>query len=412
MSLPTIDIVMFNMSSYTDWQNGIENRNFHILHNLLLSGRVRKIMAVDYLPFTFKRAFREWWQNIIGGVEGQVMARGFGYKLTALRADEIEKTGYKLPGIGGSAVSFRLFVYSDIASLWSEKKVYQRLQEQLARLGFENLVVWSYLPTAVGYLTELKAKAVVFDAVDNWLTHSGYRKIRERLKLNYQTIKYRADMIFTTAEDLVKFFDRQVNCEFVPNGVNLKDFVNPPKLVGRDILHIPHPVIGYIGTIQEDRIDLDLVSYLAEKNPTKSIVMAGPVWKTFASEVKSRLGPLKNVYLLGRIKYQEWASYFMNFDVGIIPHKVNEFTRHTDTMKLYQYLACAKPIVSTATGGAEKFADYVYLADTPAEFNEAVIRALQTGPKGNLNQQKTLLEEHTWQKRAQYMLDRLAAVLK
>ncbi len=205
MSLPTIDIVMFNMSSYTDWQNGIENRNFHILHNLLLSGRVRKIMAVDYLPFTFKRAFREWWQNIIGGVEGQVMARGFGYKLTALRADEIEKTGYKLPGIGGSAVSFRLFVYSDIASLWSEKKVYQRLQEQLARLGFENLVVWSYLPTAVGYLTELKAKAVVFDAVDNWLTHSGYRKIRERLKLNYQTIKYRADMIFTTAEDLVKF---------------------------------------------------------------------------------------------------------------------------------------------------------------------------------------------------------------
>lgn len=412
MSLPTIDIVMFNMSSYTDWQNGIENRNFHILHNLLLSGRVRKVMAVDYLPFTFKRALREWWQNIVGGVEGQVMARGFGYKLTALQADEIEKTGYKLPGVDGSTVSFRLFVYSDIASLWSEKKVYQRLQEQLARLGFENLVVWSYLPTAVGYLTELKAKAIVFDAVDNWLTHSSYKKIRERLKLNYQTIKYRADMIFTTAEDLVKFFDRQVNCEFVPNGVNLKDFVDPPKLVGRDILHIPRPVIGYIGTIQEDRIDLDLVSYLAEKNPTKSIVMAGPVWKTFASEVKSKLGRLKNVYLLGRIKYQEWASYFMNFDVGIIPHKVNEFTRHTDTMKLYQYLACAKPIVSTATGGAEKFADYVYLAYTPAEFNEAVIKALQVGPKGSLTKQTALLEEHTWQKRAQYMLDRLAAVLK
>ena len=94
----TIDIVMFNMSAYTDWQQGIANRNMHVLHTLLGDERVRKVVAVDYLPFTLKRAVRQWFQNILGGPTGQVLARGFSYKLTAVKNFEIERTGYGFEG--------------------------------------------------------------------------------------------------------------------------------------------------------------------------------------------------------------------------------------------------------------------------------------------------------------------------
>ena len=52
-----IDVIMFNMSAYSEWQQGYVNRNSHILHEFLRDPRIRKIVAVDYLPFTSGNKF-------------------------------------------------------------------------------------------------------------------------------------------------------------------------------------------------------------------------------------------------------------------------------------------------------------------------------------------------------------------
>ncbi len=49
-----VDILMFNMSAYSDWQSGFVNRNSHVLHGLLNHSQVRKIVAIDYLPLPLK----------------------------------------------------------------------------------------------------------------------------------------------------------------------------------------------------------------------------------------------------------------------------------------------------------------------------------------------------------------------
>ena len=59
-------VVMFNMSSYVEWEKqGIVNRNYHIFHKLLNSEHVKRVIAVDFLPFSFKRALRNYIENII-----------------------------------------------------------------------------------------------------------------------------------------------------------------------------------------------------------------------------------------------------------------------------------------------------------------------------------------------------------
>lgn len=402
-----IDIVMFNMSCYTEWQAGISNRNFHILHTLLKDERVRKIVMVDYLPFTWKRTLRQWWQNRMRGVQGKVISQGITHKLVALSESEIERTGYKLEGVDLQTIQFKLFNYSDIGSVWSEQSVYQRLKHDLERLDLKNVVLWSYIPTFVGYFGKFNEKLSVFDAVDNWLEHSSYTKIKDRLKLNYQTIRYKTDLIFTTSSDLVKFFDRTDNCIFIPNGISLEHVASASKLIGRDIASLPRPIIGYGGTLQEDRIDIDLIRYLAQTNPNKSFVLIGAVWPNVQAAIDQKLKSLPNVYLLGRKTFSEAQAYYREFNVAIIPHLKNEFNRHTNPLKLYEYLAMGKPVVATPSVGLEDFDKIIHTADTFEKFNKELLGALTENSETDIVKRRLFIEQHTWNKRVEFMLNQI-----
>jgi glycosyltransferase involved in cell wall biosynthesis len=402
-----IDIVMFNMSCYTEWQAGISNRNFHILHTLLKDERVRKIVMVDYLPFTWKRALRQWWQNKMRGVQGKVISQGIIHKLVALSESEIERTGYKLEGVDLKTVPFKLFNYSDIGSVWSEQGAYQRLKHDLEHLDLKNVVLWSYIPTFIGYFGKFNEKLSVFDAVDNWLEHSSYTKIKDRLKLNYQTIRYKTDLIFTTSPDLVKFFDRPSNCTFIPNGISLEHIASAPKLIGRDIAGLPRPIIGYGGTLQEDRIDIDLIRYLAQANPNKSFVLIGAVWPNVQTMIDQKLKSLPNVYLLGRKTFSEAQAYYREFNVAIIPHLKNEFNRHTNPLKLYEYLAMGKPVVATPSVGLEDFGKIIHTADTFEKFNKQLLKALVENSETDIVKRRLFVEQHTWNKRVEFMLNQI-----
>ncbi len=411
MSPKTIDIVMFNMSAYTDWQNGIANRNMYVLRSLLGDDRVRKILAVDYLPFTFKRTVREWLQNVLGGPSGQVLSRGIGYKLTALKNYELEKIGFWGDVKNSNYVQHKLFIFSTVLSWRHEKSMYRQLFKEIKRLNMKNIVLWSYLPTFVDYFDACGEKLAVFDAVDNWLEHSAYFKIRERLKLNYQTIKSKADIIFTTSQDLAKLFDSPEKCFFVPNGVDIQIFNNTPRLTGRDIARLPRPIIGYVGTIQEDRIDIDLINYVARANPHKSIVLIGGVWPRVRKQIASKLRSLPNVYLLGRKSFLEAPQYIQEFNVAIIPHLQNEFNRHTNPMKLYEYLAAGKPVVATPGAGLDEYKNFVYLAAKPEDFNRAVIRALEEDSIELAVKRKQTASRESWSHRVDLMMEKIISQL-
>ncbi len=401
-----IDIVMFNMSAYSEWQQGYVNRNSHILHGLLADNRVRKIVAIDYWPFTFKRALKIWLQDVLHWPGGQKMSGNLFSRLTALSNQEINKTIY-----GGleknDNIDYKLFVYSTILPWRNEQRALDALLGHLKKLNLKNVVLWSYLPTFVRYFSSFPAKLKVFDAVDNWLKHSAYHKVYNRLLLNYQTIRHQADLIFTTSEEMARYFDRQQDIYYVPNGIRSEHFEQIPKLVGRDIAQLPRPIIGYVGIIQQDRIDLDLIGYLAKHNPRKSLVFVGPVWSNYKKQVAEKLSSYPNIYWLGQKHYSEVPSYINQFDVAIVPHLVNEFGKHTSLLKVFEYLACGKPVVATPTAGTEVFKQVISLAAEPEQFNQAVLRALSSNNDKKIEQRRKVASQHTWQNRINFMLDKI-----
>ncbi len=387
---------MFNMSSYAEWQGGVVNRNYQILQSLLKSSEVNRLVAVDFLPFSFKRMVRHWLENIFRKPKYKII-----YQDLTTRAQWINE---------------KLIVFSTIDSFLAPKKVVPKLNLILNKLGRQNSikskrVVISYFPMFTDYFGQLNQDLNVFEAVDNWLEHPSYRHYKKRLENNYQLIAQKSDLVFTVAEPLVGFFKslgREKDIYWIPNGVDAEHWQKFDNQVPNDLAKIPHPIIGYLGIIQ-DRIDTNLLEYLAEKNTDKSLVLVGPTWPEFlkkwreSKEIK-KLRRYKNVYFLGRKSYQDAPKYIHQFDVAIIPHKVDKFIQFTHSMKMFDYLACGKPIVTTPASGVEKFSHLLYIAQNYLDFNNKIQKALQEDNSRLKELRIQAARENSWQSRSKKII--------
>lgn len=378
------DVIMFNMSNYSEWDEGVSNRNWHILRQLANRPEIGKILAVDYLPLTWKRAVRNYKEDLVLNIkDGQVLKR----KLTS----KISKLGDNI------------YVYSDISFWLRPQQVMKKIKRTALELNFGDFVVWSFFPFIAPYWHDLGQKLTIFDAVDNWLLHSSYTKQKTRLEQSYELIKTSADLIFTVSHGLLNFFDNQPNVYWIPNGVDLKHYSKKFALINRDIANIPKPIIGYIGVIQ-DKVDFELIKYLAQNNPQKSIVLVGPVWNA-QDKAKQELSQEKNVYFLGYKKYQEAPMYIQQFDVGIIPHKKSGFSASTNPMKIYEYLACGKPVVASHNIGTENVNEIINVAETYEDFNVRVNEALESNDPTAEEKRRDFVRKYSWSSTVDRMLE-------
>src|SRR3989344_4969731 len=168
------DIIMFNMSSYSEWERGVSNRNYHVLKELLTFPEVGRILAVDYLPLTFRRALRNYKDNIVMSLhDGRAISRSWRDKLTK--------------------ISDRLYVSSDIGFWRHPERFIERVKWHALKMNFGNFLAWSYFPPVMEYTRTLGQKLTVFDAVENWAEHPSYASMKERLVGNYRYIKQNVD---------------------------------------------------------------------------------------------------------------------------------------------------------------------------------------------------------------------------
>ena len=80
--------------------------------------------------------------------------------------------------------------------------------------------------------------------------------------------------------------------------------------------------------------------------------------------------------LLGARARDEVVGYLQHADVLVVPHVVNAFTDSLDPIKLYEYQAVGRPVVSTAVAGFRDAEDpRITIADGP-DFVAAVVAAV------------------------------------
>ena len=109
------------------------------------------------------------------------------------------------------------------------------------------------------------------------------------------------------------------------------------------------PVALYLGTVHPDRIDVDLCEATARAlGEAGTLVLVGP--NLLAAEQAARLRDA-GARLLGPRPRDEVIGYLQHADVLVVPHVVTEFTDSLDPIKLYEYQAVGRPVVSTPVAG-------------------------------------------------------------
>ena len=155
-----------------------------------------------------------------------------------------------------------------------------------------------------------------------------------------------------------------------------------PDLAPADIAHLPRPLLGYVGTLEE-RVDWPLLDRVAEANPTASIVLVGRVgadgedaWQVARRSCLGR----PNVYAIGWRDQRAIGAYNRAFDLNLIPYRVDHpFNVASCPTKIMDYMAAGRPVVSTDLPECRLHGG-LFDVVAPGRFAEVVASRLDAGP--------------------------------
>jgi teichuronic acid biosynthesis glycosyltransferase TuaH len=117
-----------------------------------------------------------------------------------------------------------------------------------------------------------------------------------------------------------------------------------------------------------------------------------------------------NVHYLGPKPVEQVPLYVNACDVGLIPYKQDGFAPFSDSLKLYEYLACGRPVVSSEMPSSRRFAPLVRVAEGVDGFATAIEACLAEDP-GNRMERMVVAERHSWEHRVALMREIVGAAL-
>lgn len=283
------------------------------------------------------------------------------------------------------------------------------VRRESRRLGMERPLLWLNPHSAVHLVGQMGQQATVYDITDDWISLTQSPRLTQLITTQDAQLCRRADAVIVCSQKLFDLKrDLARNLHLIANGVDAAHYRRvldgagplPPAAAAWT-----RPVLGYTGTIHPDRVDVTLVEALARQMQAGTVALVGP--DMLGADDHARLAACGNVVLTGPVPYADVPDYMRAFDVCITPHRVTPFTESLNPIKLWEYLAAGKPIVSTNVAGFRDYPQYVRIASGPEEFMQNVREALQE-PRAVAEARRGAAAGHTWDAR----LDQMEAVLQ
>lgn len=286
------------------------------------------------------------------------------------------------------------------------------LSAKLYELNFrrERLISWVYHPYQVPFLNLVGERFIIYECYDepspssleSKETPKGYLEQMEREVLE------RADIVFAVSESLrARCTKINPNVFVVPNAVDPQHFgcaQAEETRIPDDIAGIKQPIVGFLGRIDHGRMDYELIKYLAFAHSEWSIVLVGGYKDSRKYQSFQEIERLENVHLLGEKSYEDLPAYLKAFRICIVPFRLNSHNLSCSPLKLYEYLATGKPIVSVEIPHVARLKSIVGVARDATQFDRNIVASLSEDDDSLPQQRVEAALENSWKKRAEQVM--------
>ena len=254
------------------------------------------------------------------------------------------------------------------------------------------------------YLAPIRPKRVVYDIIDDLHVFpdpaAGLTRAHRRLLEE-------ADLVLASALPLAEQVrGMRPDVHLIPNAVDA-DYVReharrstPPEEFA-DLVREGRPIIGYHGALAA-WVDYVLLAQVARLRPEYAFVLIGPDYD--GSLTEAGLHRTSNVRWLGARPRAEVMRYLAWYDLGMLPFVLNPITHAVSPLKLFEYLAAGKPVVSTPLTEVSRY-PVVLLAQDPEAFALALDHGLALRDDAVYKEAiEQIVRDNTWDARAKAVL--------
>ena len=220
-------------------------------------------------------------------------------------------------------------------------------------------------PFWLSIIKQLQFKSVTYDCLDYICVQMPKTPLQAALQQECELAEF-SDRIFCVSRNLAAHWKSCCGrlVHFVPNGVQ------------ESYLHQPFqsptsPVAGFCGALYE-WIDYSLLEQTVSALPKVSFSFTGPIRN---KQAIAGLSKYPNVTIHPAVPFEQVSAEIQKYSVGLIPFVKNDVSFFCSPLKMYEYLALGKTVLSTITG--ESGLPVVY-ADSTADFISLLEKLLIT----------------------------------
>lgn len=263
---------------------------------------------------------------------------------------------------------------------------------------------------------EKKGFSVFYEYVDDLSPElTGTKEVPTYLLEKYNYVMKDSHIPIAVTADLLKKqvmeMRGELNLVQSSNGVDINHFADiKENFVFNEqftnVLKNGKKIVGYYGALAQ-WLDYDLLIHVAKKLLDIDIVLIGKVYDE--SYAQAQIHEIPNIHFIGPVPYQELPQYANRFDICTIPFKVNSITNATSPLKLFEYMALNKPVLTTAMQESSKY-KAVNIAKTYDDFVEKITTLLEFTPENNPEYYallKETVEQNTWDAKTELILNML-----
>jgi len=275
--------------------------------------------------------------------------------------------------------------------------VYLTVRFFMRRMGMKKPVVFFFFPHLYYLCGRLGESLSVYYCIDDYSGLPGVNKTA----VNHmdELLAEKSDVVFVVCRELIEQ-KRALNPRvfYSPHGVDIGHFDTdrvldlPPEI---EEYHRRKRIVLFWGLVAE-WLDYELIEHALAEHPEKQFIFIGRV-----AAPLERMSKYDNVKFLGPVDYARLPSFAKYCDVLISPFLVNDWTKTINPLKLREYLATGKPVVSTALPEAVGQEGYIAVARDKEEFSQAIARVIEMDSEEDVKGRLEYVRSFTWMNRVE-----------